>query len=166
MRSVWSLSWTPQARGYAADNCVLNNELTSEAVIIVFKRKAFARMFRLRLHVWKFTSVLVFLSLKLQKWWFETWLGLQFRDFQWPILISKSWDFSKRWGVCIYDYIIQNKKNKRILCLILCLTEEINSYRFGTFWGWVNRDRIFIFGWTNPLRTALNRKLSCMCLIH
>ncbi len=26
-----------------------------------------------------------------------------------------------------------------------------NSYRFGTTWGWVNDDRIFIFGWTIPL---------------
>ncbi len=26
-----------------------------------------------------------------------------------------------------------------------------NKYRFGTTWGWVNGDRIFIFGWTIPL---------------
>jgi len=36
--------------------------------------------------------------------------------------------------------------------LPLCSTEERNSYRFGTTWGWVNDDRIFIFGWTIPLR--------------
>ncbi len=30
---------------------------------------------------------------------------------------------------------------------LLCLTEERNSYRFGATWGWVNDDRIFIFGW-------------------
>ncbi len=30
-------------------------------------------------------------------------------------------------------------------------TEQRNSYRFGTTWGWVN-DRIFIFVWTIPLR--------------
>ncbi len=32
----------------------------------------------------------------------------------------------------------------------LCLAEQRNSYfhRFGTTWGWVNDDRIFIFGWT------------------
>ncbi len=35
--------------------------------------------------------------------------------------------------------------------LPLCLAEHINSYRFGTTWGWVNDDRIFIFGWTIPL---------------
>jgi len=36
--------------------------------------------------------------------------------------------------------------------LRLCSTEERNSYRFGTAWGWVNDDNIFIFGWTIPLR--------------
>ncbi len=35
--------------------------------------------------------------------------------------------------------------------LPLCSAEQINSYRFGTTWGWVNDDRIFIFGWTIPL---------------
>jgi len=29
--------------------------------------------------------------------------------------------------------------------LLLCSTEERNSYRFGTTWGWVNDDRILIF---------------------
>ncbi len=35
--------------------------------------------------------------------------------------------------------------------LPLCSAEQLNSYRFGTTWGWVNDDRIFIFGWTIPL---------------
>ncbi len=35
--------------------------------------------------------------------------------------------------------------------LPLCSTEQRHSYRFGTTWGWVNYDRIFIFGWTIPL---------------
>ncbi len=35
--------------------------------------------------------------------------------------------------------------------LPLCSAEQRNSYRFGTTWGWVNDDRIFIFGWTIPL---------------
>ncbi len=32
--------------------------------------------------------------------------------------------------------------------LPLCSAEQRHSYRFGTTWGWVNDDRIFIFGWT------------------
>ncbi len=32
--------------------------------------------------------------------------------------------------------------------LPLCSAEQRNSDRFGTTWGWVNHDRIFIFGWT------------------
>ncbi len=35
--------------------------------------------------------------------------------------------------------------------LPLCSAEQRNSYRFGPTWGWVNDDRIFIFGWTIPL---------------
>ncbi len=37
--------------------------------------------------------------------------------------------------------------------LPLCSAEQRHSYRFGTTWGWVNDDRIFIFGWTIPLRS-------------
>ncbi len=36
--------------------------------------------------------------------------------------------------------------------LPLCSAEQRHSYRSGTTWGWVNDDRIFIFGWTIPLR--------------
>ncbi len=39
--------------------------------------------------------------------------------------------------------------------LPLCSAEQRHSYRFGTTWGWVNDDRIFIFGWTIPLRSFL-----------
>ncbi len=35
--------------------------------------------------------------------------------------------------------------------LPLCSAEQRHSYRFGTTWGWVNDDSIFIFGWTIPL---------------
>ncbi len=35
--------------------------------------------------------------------------------------------------------------------LNLCSEDEQRSYWFGTTWGWVINDRIFIFGWTNPL---------------
>ncbi len=41
--------------------------------------------------------------------------------------------------------------------LPLCSADQINYYRFGTTWGWVN-DKIFIFGWTIPL------SICCECL--
>ncbi len=37
--------------------------------------------------------------------------------------------------------------------LNLCSENEQRSYRFGTTWGWVINDRIFIFGWTIPLNS-------------
>ncbi len=39
--------------------------------------------------------------------------------------------------------------------LPLSSAEQRHSYRFGTTWGWVNDDRIFIFGWTIPLMAIL-----------
>ncbi len=33
----------------------------------------------------------------------------------------------------------------------LCSAEQRHAYRFGTIWGWVNDDRIFVFWWTIPL---------------
>ncbi len=43
--------------------------------------------------------------------------------------------------------------------LNLCSEDERRSYRFGTTWGWVINDRIFIFGWTiNPHVCSLYAK--------
>ncbi len=39
--------------------------------------------------------------------------------------------------------------------LPLCSVEQKHSYRSETTWGWVNDDRIFIFGWTIPLSTQM-----------
>ncbi len=39
--------------------------------------------------------------------------------------------------------------------LNLCSEDKRKSYGFGTTWGWVINDRIFIFEWTIPLRIAL-----------
>jgi len=39
--------------------------------------------------------------------------------------------------------------------LNLCSEDERSSYGVGTTWGWVNTDRIFIFGWTVPLTVCL-----------
>ncbi len=50
--------------------------------------------------------------------------------------------------------ILQGQRALRILqkYLTLCSEDERRSYGFGTTWGWVINDRIFIFGWTIPLR--------------
>ncbi len=36
--------------------------------------------------------------------------------------------------------------------LKLCSEDERMSYGFGAIWGWAINDRIFLFGWTIPLR--------------
>ncbi len=48
-------------------------------------------------------------------------------------------------GSCVAVYEFHQKY------LNLCSEDEWRSYGFGTTWGWVINDRIFIFGWTIPL---------------
>ncbi len=50
--------------------------------------------------------------------------------------------------------------------LNLCSEDERRSYRFRTTWGWVINDRIFIFGWTIPLRLITLKHLSWNLIIH
>ncbi len=52
--------------------------------------------------------------------------------------------------------------------LNLCSEDEQRHYGFGTTWGWVINDRIFIFGWTIPLsdrlRVLLHPKMKMLSL--
>ncbi len=48
--------------------------------------------------------------------------------------------------------------------IIVCAAEERHWYRFGTTWGWVNDNRIYIFGWTFPLMSI--RQKSTIKVIH
>ncbi len=50
--------------------------------------------------------------------------------------------------------------------LNLCSEDERRSYRFGTTWGWVINDRIFIFAWTNPLKLFIIIKKFSTCFIN
>ncbi len=49
--------------------------------------------------------------------------------------------------------------------LNLCSEDEQRSYGFGTTWGWVINDRIFIFGWTIPLTSSVTRAACCDTLV-
>ncbi len=53
---------------------------------------------------------------------------------------------------CSVSHILQN-------IFLLCSAEQRHSYRFGNTWGWVNDDRIFIFGWTIPLNREIKVKV-------
>ncbi len=46
--------------------------------------------------------------------------------------------------------------------LNLCSEDERRSYGFGSTWGWVINDRIFIFGWTIPLSECWSRLYQCL----
>ncbi len=47
--------------------------------------------------------------------------------------------------------------------LPLCSAEQ--RYRSGTTWGWVNDDRIFIFGWTIPLSHFSGLIVDSICIL-
>ncbi len=61
-----------------------------------------------------------------------------------PLTIDFSY-YGSQWCPKTIGYKLSSKY------LPLCSAEQRHSYRFGTTWGWVNDDRIFIFGWTIPL---------------
>ncbi len=48
--------------------------------------------------------------------------------------------------------------------IFLCSAGVRNSYRFERTWGWVNDDRIFIFGWTVPLNIWTHAWLYCILM--
>ncbi len=61
------------------------------------------------------------------------------------------------------EHTIEVNSAPELLCfphsskyLPLCSAEQRHSYRFGTTWGWVNDDRINIFGWSIPLSHKLH----------
>ncbi len=80
----------------------------------------------------------------------------------WRILVSKrlmaandfySTDKKRLWKsmAIVNCFVYQNDS----LYLILCLTEERHSYRFGTSWGWVNNDTI-MFWVIAPFKNKMN----------
>ncbi len=72
----------------------------------------------------------------------------------------RMWETEQFWGTIDFHsiYFLTMEVNPELLCLPhsseylpLCSAEKRHPYRFGTTWGWVSDDRIFIFGWTIPL---------------
>ncbi len=76
-------------------------------------------------------------------------------DITWTILTMSSLPF---WALNIVVPLLSMQGQKALSYffikkyLNLCSEDEWMSYGFGTTWGWVINDRIFIFGWTIPLR--------------
>ncbi len=73
------------------------------------------------------------------------------------------WETEQFWGTIDYHHIFptmevngapkQPDYKLSSKYLPLC-SEQTHSYRFETTWGWVNDDRIFIFGCTVPLSSS------------
>ncbi len=73
-----------------------------------------------------------------------------------------SWYFSGPWSCkdpcCLWEGLRALRFKQKYLNL--CSEDERRSYGFGTTRGWVINDRIFIFGWTIPLRIRV--KFQCL----
>ncbi len=65
---------------------------------------------------------------------------------------EKSTATSVRTCVAIYGALRFDQK-----CLNLCSKDEWRSNGFGTTWGWVINNRIFIFEWIKPLRSIIKK---------
>ncbi len=70
------------------------------------------------------------------------------------------------------EEINQNRNQNELYCQVCLHIRGIcfhlfSSHRFGLTWGWVNDDRIFIFGWTIPLSTVMSHVgfLKALCVI-
>ncbi len=61
-------------------------------------------------------------------------------------------------GSCIAVYAGQKAIGFHQKYLNLCSKDERKSYGFGTTWGRVINDRIFIFGWTIPLNVDFRKR--------
>ncbi len=61
-------------------------------------------------------------------------------------------------GSCIAAYAGSENSDFIKNFLHLCSEDERTSYWFGTTWGWVINNRIFIFGWTIPLKMFIHLK--------
>ncbi len=70
------------------------------------------------------------------------------------LLCRSSWYFSGPWSCkdpcCLWEGQRALRYHQKYLNL--CSEDERRSYGIGTTSGWVINDRIFIFGWTIPLR--------------
>ncbi len=75
-----------------------------------------------------------------------------------PMSLLRFWTWERCSCIAVYG----GSESSQILSKIylnLCSEDERRSYRFGTTGGWVINDRIFIFGWTNPL--IFSSKVNC-----
>ncbi len=110
----------------------------------------------------KYCAKLVCLVLNFFPSYWNVWLVLHI-TFRLPIIVRFSDEIYEKMNIlknvgnqtvdgCHWlTYTGKNTMDVFQKYLLLCTTEEITSYRFGTTWGWVNNNRIFIIGWTIPL---------------
>ncbi len=96
------------------------------------------------------------LFIALQKWSWAT-------DATWSVFISYTFLDLETFQLhcCLCEGQRALRFNQKYLNL--CSEDEQRSYGFGTTWGWVINDRIFILGWTNPTNSAcVKGVLLCM----
>ncbi len=87
-----------------------------------------------------------------------TWIRYRYNDLRFLFLpkmkmLPPSWFKKIFWGICFCPYTESHWCPKQqiqwlLKYFLLCSTEKRKSYMFGTTWGWVNDDIIFIFGLT------------------
>ncbi len=130
------------------------------AFTTVHDASAWWRTMRLR-HVLSWTKMwnkfVIFVSL----WKLFLWLHKITVDrlMSHGLLCRSSWYFSGPWSCkdpcCLWEGQRALRYHQKYLNL--CSKDERRSNGFGTTSGWVINDRIFIFGWTNPIIQRVQR---------
>ncbi len=112
------------------------------------------------------------LTLKRRNHWIKLFLfslrtkSILVADVTWTILMMSLLPF---WALNISVALLSMQGQKALgfhqKYLNLCSEDEWRSYGFGMTWGCVINDRIFIFGWTKPLRLLCNRPFHMWCFV-
>ncbi len=90
------------------------------------------------------------------KKYFRSFIKIKVTDVTWTILTMSLLPF---WDLYVVVVLLSMQGQKALRFhqkhLNLCSKDEWGSYGFGTTWGWVINDSIFIFGWTIPLNFSV-----------
>ncbi len=130
--------------------CVQRHHAGSRSCVMYCRERTSTRE-TVEMKMWNKIVIFVFFAQNVFSWLHKITV---YRLMSHRPLCRSSWYFSGPWSCkdpcCLWEG--QRALRFKQKCLNLCSEDERRSYGFGTTWGWVINDRIFIFGWTIPLR--------------
>ncbi len=137
-----------QARGGASADPDPDPDPDPRACVMYCRERTSTRE-TVEMKMWNKIFIFVFFAQKVFSWLHKITVD---RLMSHGLLCRSSWYFSGPWSCedpcCLWEG--QRALRFKLKYLNLCSEDERRSYGFGTTWGWVINDRIFIFLWTIP----------------